>query len=87
MKKIYLIILLVFLSSCSEDKKNKNKNDLVEITFATDWKAQAEQGGFYQALASGKYLEKGLDVKIIQGNANTNIPRLLASNSIDFGMG
>ena len=87
MKKIYLIILLVFLSSCSEDKKNKNENDLVEIIFATDWKAQAEQGGFYQALASGKYLEKGLDVKIIQGNANTNIPRLLASNSIDFGMG
>ena len=61
MKKIYLIILLVFLSSCSEDKKNKNENDLVKITFATDWKAQAEQGGFYQALASGIYLEKGLD--------------------------
>ena len=49
--------------------------------------SSAEQGGFYQALASGKYLEKGLDVKIIQGSANINIPRLLASSSIDFGMG
>ena len=52
----------------------ENDNDLLQITFATDWKAQAELGGFYQALASGKYLEKGLDVKIIQGNANINIP-------------
>jgi len=87
MKKIYFIIFLIFLSSCSEDEKKENNNGLLEITFATDWKAQAEQGGFYQALASGKYLKKGLDVKIIQGNANINIPRLLASNSIDFGMG
>ena len=87
MKKIYYIIFLIFLSSCSEDEKKENNNGLLEITFATDWKAQAEQGGFYQALASGKYLKKGLDVKIIQGNANINIPRLLASNSIDFGMG
>ena len=87
MKKIYFVFFLVFLSSCSEDNNKENNDGLLEITFATDWKAQAEQGGFYQALASGKYLKKGLDVKIIQGNANINIPRLLASNSIDFGMG
>lgn len=87
MKKIFLIIFLIFLSSCSEDENKENNDGLLQITFATDWKAQAEQGGFYQALASGKYLKKGLDVKIIQGNANINIPRLLASNSIDFGMG
>ena len=87
MRKIYFIIFLIFLSACSEDKRVENDNDLLQITFATDWKAQAEQGGFYQALASGKYLEKGLNVKIIQGSANINIPRLLASNSIDFGMG
>ena len=58
MKKIYFIIFLIFLSACSEDKRVENDNDLLQITFATDWKAQAEQGGFYQALASGKYLEK-----------------------------
>ena len=87
MKKIFFIIFLIFLSSCSEDENKENNDGLLQITFATDWKAQAEQGGFYQALASGKYLKKGLDVKIIQGNANINIPRLLASNSIDFGMG
>ena len=35
------------------------------IRFVTDWKAQAEHGGFYQALAEGIYAKRGLDVKII----------------------
>ena len=44
MRKIYFIIFLSFLSACSEDKRVENDNDLLQITFATDWKAQAEQG-------------------------------------------
>ena len=61
--------------------------ELLDIRFATDWRAQAEQGGFYQALALGLYEEKGLRVKIIQGNAGVNIPRLLAFGEVDFGIG
>tara|TARA_B100001013_G_scaffold13346_1_gene7811 strand:+ start:137 stop:1117 length:981 start_codon:yes stop_codon:yes gene_type:complete len=61
--------------------------ELLDIRFATDWRAQAEQGGFYQALALGLYEEKGLRVKIIQGNASVNIPRLLAFGEVDFGIG
>tara|TARA_B100000700_G_C14993695_1_gene832639 strand:+ start:379 stop:1383 length:1005 start_codon:yes stop_codon:yes gene_type:complete len=61
--------------------------ELVKIRFATDWRAQAEQGGFYHALALGLYKERGLDVKIIQGNAGINIPRLLGAREIEFGMG
>src|ERR1700755_2977396 len=37
------------------------------IRFVTDWKAQAEHGGFYQAVADGLYAQRGLEVKIIQG--------------------
>jgi NitT/TauT family transport system substrate-binding protein len=86
--KNLLIIFVILLCSCSEENNNTLVEDgLVEIIFATDWKAQAEQGGFYQALASGLYEERGLKVKIIQGNANVNVPRLLASNSIEFGIG
>ena len=86
--KNLLIIFVTLLCSCSEENNNTLVEDgLVEIIFATDWKAQAEQGGFYQALASGLYEERGLKVKIIQGNANVNVPRLLASNSIEFGIG
>lgn len=79
---------MLALCSCSEEGENISTEDnLIEITFATDWKAQAEQGGFYQALATGLYEKKGLKVKIIQGSANVNVPRLIASNSVEFGIG
>ena len=83
-----IVIIVLFLCSCSEEGENISAEDnLIEITFATDWKAQAEQGGFYQALAAGLYEKKGLKVKIIQGSSNVNVPRLIASNAIEFGIG
>ena len=57
------------------------------IRFVTDWKAQAEHGGFYQAVADGLYAQRGLDVKIIQGGPDVNVPQLLAGGAADFGMG
>jgi NitT/TauT family transport system substrate-binding protein len=57
------------------------------IRFVTDWKAQAEHGGFYQALAEGLYAKRGLEVKIIQGGPEVNVPQLLAGGAADFGMG
>ena len=83
-----IIIFLLALCSCSEEGENiLTEDNLIEITFATDWKAQAEQGGFYQALAAGLYEKNGLKVKIIQGSSNVNVPRLIASNAIEFGIG
>lgn len=63
------------------------EGDLVHVTFATDWKAQAEHGGFYQALAKGYYEDAGLDVEILQGGPGVNVPQLLAAHSVDFGLG
>lgn len=60
---------------------------LERIVFATDWKAQAEHGGFYQAVAKGFYAARGLDVKIRQGGPGVNIPQLMGAGAIDFGMG
>ena len=57
------------------------------IRFVTDWKAQAEHGGFYQAVADGLYAQRGLDVKIIQGGPDVNVPQLLAGGAADFGIG
>lgn len=57
-----------------------------EITFGTDWRAQAEHGGFYQALALGLYEDAGLDVTIRQGGPQVNHSQLLAARRIDFGM-
>src|SRR3569833_4493338 len=58
-----------------------------KITFVTDWKAQAEHGGFYQALAEGLYAKRGLDVKIVQGGPEVNVPQLLAGGAAEFGIG
>ncbi len=60
---------------------------LVKITFATDWKAQAEHGGYYQALATGLYAKAGLDVTIRQGGPAVNPPQLIAAGAVDFVMG
>ena len=57
------------------------------ITFVTDWKAQAEHGGFYEALAEGVYAKYGLDVTIREGGPDVNVPQLLAGGAADFGIG
>jgi NitT/TauT family transport system substrate-binding protein len=59
----------------------------VKIRFATDWHAQAEHGGFYEALAEGEYKKRGLDVTIVQGGPAVNVPQLLASGAVEMGMG
>ena len=59
----------------------------VHVTFVTDWKAQAEHGGFYEAQALGLYAKAGLDVKILEGGPSVNVPQLLAGGAADFGIG
>lgn len=58
-----------------------------KITLVTDWVAEAEHGGFYQAKALGLYAAHGLDVAIRPGGASVNVPLLIASGSADFGIG
>ena len=58
-----------------------------KITLGTNWKAQAEHGGFYQAVAAGIYKKHGLDVTIRMGGPQVNHPQLLAAGAIDFNMG
>ena len=57
-----------------------------KVTFATNWKAQAAHGGFYQALADGTYKAHGLDVTILQGGPQVNNRPLLPAGRIDFLM-
>jgi NitT/TauT family transport system substrate-binding protein len=60
---------------------------LDRVTFATNWLAEAEHGGFYQALADGTYERYGLDVKIVQGGPQANNRLLLAAGRVDFYLG
>jgi len=59
---------------------------LDKVTFATNWKAQAAHGGFYQAVADGTYRKYGLDVRILQGGPQVNNAALLPAGRIDFLM-
>ena len=60
---------------------------LDKVTFATNWLAEAEHGGFYQAKADGTYEKYGLDVTILQGGPNANNRLLLAAGTIEFDLG
>jgi NitT/TauT family transport system substrate-binding protein len=57
---------------------------LDKVSFGTNWLAEGEQGGFYQALADGTYRKYGLDVTIVPGGPNTNNRILLPVGKIDF---
>ena len=54
------------------------------VTFGLDWLAEAEYGGYYQALARGIYARHGLDVTIKQGGPQVNQAQLLLAGSLDF---
>jgi len=79
MKQILALFLLAVMSSGVFAEGTK-------INFATDWKAQAEHGGFYQALAKGFYAKRGLDVTIRPGGPQTDNPRLVAAGALDIAM-
>jgi NitT/TauT family transport system substrate-binding protein len=59
---------------------------LDKVTFGTNWVAEAEHGGFYQAVADGTYRKHGLDVTIVQGGPNVNNRMLLPVGRLDFYM-
>jgi NitT/TauT family transport system substrate-binding protein len=59
---------------------------LDKVSFGTNWVAEAEHGGFFQAVADGTYQAYGLDVTIVPGGPNDNNRMLLISGKLDFFM-
>ena len=59
---------------------------LDKVSFGTNWVAEAEHGGFFQALADGTYKKYGLDVTIVPGGPNDNNRMLLIAGKLDFFM-
>ena len=58
-----------------------------KVVFYTNWFAQAEHGGFYQAVAQGIYKKHGLDVDIRMGGPQVNGLQLLVAGQMDVFMG
>ena len=59
---------------------------LEKIVFHTDWRAQAEHGGYYQAIAAGLYAQAGIECDLRQGGPNLNIGQLLLTGRVDMTM-
>jgi NitT/TauT family transport system substrate-binding protein len=68
----------------AQDKAAPDKLD--KVSFATNWVAEGEHGGFYQAVADGTYRKYGLDVTIVPGGPNENNRMLLIAGKVDFFM-
>jgi len=58
-----------------------------KFVYMTNWFAEAEHGGFYQAVATGIYKKYGLDVTIKMGGPQVNIIQLMAAGQADCVMG
>jgi NitT/TauT family transport system substrate-binding protein len=59
---------------------------LEKVSFQTDWRAQAEHGGYYQAIASGLYRKAGIECDLRQGGPSLNIGQLLLNGRVDMTM-
>jgi NitT/TauT family transport system substrate-binding protein len=60
---------------------------LTHVVLQTDWYAEPEHGGFYQALVKGYYQEAGLDVEIRQGTPTTLPQQAVATGQADIAIG
>ena len=72
-------VLVVPPAAAQQEKLDK-------VSFGTNWVAEAEHGGFFQAVADGTYRKYGLDVTIVPGGPNDNNRMLLIAGKIDFFM-
>jgi NitT/TauT family transport system substrate-binding protein len=81
-----LLTASLILTGCGQ-KEELAEGELIPVTLQTDWYAQAEHGGFYQAIVEGYYEEVGLDVTINQGGPNAMGTQKVVSQSVEFGIG
>lgn len=87
-KALVLGLLAALVASCAEESSTAAEDSgLTSVIVQTDWYAQPEHGGFYQALAKGFYEEEGLQVEIRPGANLNGIPQLVATNRVNFAIG
>src|SRR5262245_9184708 len=57
---------------------------LDKLTYQTGWRAQPQQGGVYQAIATGLYRQHGLEVEVRHAGPQADINTLLLAGRVDF---
>jgi len=81
-----LCLAAPFSAAAAENDSADQAAKLDKVSFGTNWVAEAEHGGFFQAVADGTYRRFGLDVTIVPGGPNDNNRMLLIAGKIDFFM-
>jgi NitT/TauT family transport system substrate-binding protein len=74
----FLLVLLVSTTAARAEDA---------VSFGLDWVAEAEYGGYYQALATGLYAKHNLKVTIHQGGPSVNQMQLMMAGRLDFNLG
>jgi len=86
-----IVVACLLLAACSDQKPATVDSTAatapVKVILQTDWYAEPEHGGFYQAIAKGYYAEEGLTVEIHPGANMNMIPQLVASRRVNFAVG
>src|SRR5271154_6611308 len=87
----FLVVVLAAMPAAAQDKAQDKAapagpDKLDKVSFGTNWVAEAEHGGFFQAVADGTYKKYGLDVTIVPGGPNSNNRMLLIAGKLDFFM-
>jgi NitT/TauT family transport system substrate-binding protein len=80
----YLVLAVIGLALFGAPISQAGAQGLDKVSFGTNWVAEGEHGGFYQALADGTYRKYGLDVTIVPGGPSVNNRILLPVGKIDF---
>ena len=81
LRALTLLVALVMVLSPARAQTRLDK-----VSFGTNWVAEAEHGGFFQAVADGTYAKYGLDVTIVPGGPNDDNRMLLIAGKLDFFM-
>src|SRR5256714_5929188 len=80
------VLIGVFMSVAAGLALGRGATAAETITFGTDWKAEAEHAGYYQAVATGIYQQPRLEATLRQGGPQVNHAQLPAAGRLDFNL-
>ena len=75
------------LSACGRTEATVDEAGRVRLRLAAGGAVTAAHGGFYQAIATGAYERRGLNVEILSGAAGADVPSLLAASAVELAIG
>jgi NitT/TauT family transport system substrate-binding protein len=74
------------VAACGSSEPALDENGRIRLRIVVGDPAGAELGGFYQALATGLYEKRGLNVQLVRPGFGQDVPRALASGNAELGL-